>query len=87
MIQFVPFLSPIVGGHQQPLKGSRELTIPKRSLSRRIARIVFLTPPEEKASKNLDFDLLLVLLEKENIQITFLPNGGAINDAESLYGY
>ena len=27
-----PFSSPNVGGHQQPLKGSRELTIPKRSL-------------------------------------------------------
>ena len=32
VIQVVTFLSPIVGGHQQPLKRSRELTIPfKRS--------------------------------------------------------
>jgi len=30
MIQAVTFLSPIVGGHQQPLKGSRKLTIPKK---------------------------------------------------------
>ena len=33
VIQFVTFLSPIVWGHQQPLKGSLELTIPKRSRS------------------------------------------------------
>jgi len=31
---------PLVGGHQHsPLKGSRELTIPKRSQTRRIARL------------------------------------------------
>ena len=30
VIQIVTFLSPNVGGHQQPLKGSRELTIPKK---------------------------------------------------------
>ncbi len=33
MIQAVTFLSPNVGGHDSPLKGSRELTIPKRSRS------------------------------------------------------
>ena len=33
VIQAVNSLSPIVGGHQQPLKRSRELTIPKRSRS------------------------------------------------------
>ena len=30
VIQIMTFLSPNVGGHQQPLKGSRELTIPKK---------------------------------------------------------
>ena len=33
VIQFVTFLSPIVGGHDSPLKRSRKLTIPKRSRS------------------------------------------------------
>ena len=31
VIQAVTFLPPNVGGQQQPLKGSRELTIPKKS--------------------------------------------------------
>ena len=34
VIQFVTFLSPIVGGHDSPLKRSRKLTIPKTVTSR-----------------------------------------------------
>ena len=36
-----PF-DPSVGGHQQPLKGSRELTIPKRSPKNRQAVVIFM---------------------------------------------
>ena len=43
MIQAVTFLSPIVGGHQQPLKGSRELTIPKRSPSQKCQVLIVFT--------------------------------------------
>ena len=33
-----PNLIPLVGGHEKPLKWSRELTIPKKGHNRRIAR-------------------------------------------------
>ena len=38
VIQFVTFLSPNVGGHEQPFKGSRKLTTPKTQRIANIAR-------------------------------------------------